>query len=570
VSEGDPDQVFDRLPTGRASGPAGRGGGSTGFQTMTITRRTLHSLVRLVVAGDFPGVIRRICRRIRYRRPAPVDYRAWREQHVDPLPGDRSLFAIQVGVDPAAITIAFVLDSLKGAESTIASVADQFDPSWSLHLPAGQSSNRTEVSHRSPGEDPCTWVVALEAGDVVEPTTVAALRRTTTDVHRIIYTDYDHLNTRGDRATPFFRCGPNFDLLLGHDYLSRFAAVRADSPRAGESTREVALRLLDEEPESVLHLPYVLFGRRPGATRSQPDERQPRHLLPQPPPLVSVVIPTKDRGRMLERCLRGLFEETDYPTFEVILIDHESIEKRARSVIDRLALREDCTVVRYEGKFNYAAMMNLAAEKARGSFLCLLNNDTRPLEPGWLRAMVAQACRPGIGVVGAHLLFPNGTIQHAGIHPGLGGLMGHGHKNVDGDDPGYFGRLRVAHQVAAVTGACLVTARQTWLEVGGMDEEHFAVAYNDVDYCLRLRELGLRSVVTPEARLTHHESVSRGYDDDPTRRVRLDAELKAIRERWGDELTVDPAYNPNLDLVGGGFRIDARPRTPHLRTLLFP
>jgi len=535
---------------------------------MTVTRRTLQSLVRLLAAGDFRGVVRRVQRRVRHRRPTPIDYQAWREQHVDLLPGDRSHFAIQVGPDPTTTTIAFVLDGLDGAEPTIASIANQIDPSWSLHLPEGKVSSRPEVSVQPPTEDARTWIVALEAGDVVEPLTVAALRRATSDTHRIIYTDYDHLNERGNRTAPFFRCDPNPDLLLGHDYLSRFAAVRADSPTSGEATRDLALRLLDKDPESVLHLPYVLFGRRPGAALSQPDARQPQHPLPDPPPLVSVVIPSRDRGRMLGRCLRGLFEETNYPTFEVILIDHESTEKKARTVIDQLALRKNCTVLPYEGKFNYAAMMNLAAEVAQGSFLCLLNNDTRPLEPGWLRAMVAQACRPGVGVVGAHLLFPNGTIQHAGIHPGMGGLMGHGHKNVDGEDPGYFGRLRVAHQVAAVTGACLVTARKTWMEVDGMDERHLAVAYNDIDYCLRVRRLGLRSVVTPAARLTHHESVSRGYDEDPTRRLRLDAELKVMTERWGAELAVDPAYNPNLDLVDGGFRIDAQPRSPHIRTFL--
>jgi len=535
---------------------------------MTVTRRTLQSLVRLLTAGDLHGVIRRVRSRVRHRRPPPIDYQAWREQHVDLLPGDRSRFAFQVGPDPATTKIAFVLDGLDGAEPTIASIVDQIDPSWSLHLQDGRASGRPEVSANPPAEDARTWVVALEAGDLVEPPTVAVLRRVASEVHRIIYTDYDHLNERGCRTAPFFRCDPNPDLLLGHDYLSRFAAVRADSSVTGEATRNLALRLISEAPESVLHLPYVLFGRRPGAALSQPDALQPHHPLPQPPPLVSVVIPSKDSGRMLDRCLSGLFEETDYPAFEVILIDHESTERKARTVIDRLALRENCTVLPYQGEFNFAAMMNLAVEVAQGSFLCLLNNDTRPLEPDWLRAMVAQACRSGIGVVGAHLLFPNGTIQHAGIHPGMDGLMGHGHKNVDGDDPGYFGRLRVAHQVAAVTGACLVTARKTWLEVGGMDEEYLAVAYNDVDYCLRVRGIGLRSVVTPAARLTHHESVSRGYDDDPTKRLRLSAELETMKERWAGELAVDPAYNPNLSLVDGGFCIDARPRTPHLRTLL--
>ena len=141
--------------------------------------------------------------------------------------------------------------------------------------------------------------------------------------------------------------------------------------------------------------------------------------------------------------------------------------------------------------------------------------------------------------------------------------MGHGHKHVDSNDPGYFGRLLVTHTVAAVTGACLVTSRDTWTMIGGMDEDRLAIAYNDVDYCLRLRSIGLRVVVTPEARLVHHESISRGYDDDPRRRARLEAELNVMKDRWGPELTFDPAYNPNLDFSETGFGIDPNPRVPH-------
>jgi len=146
------------------------------------------------------------------------------------------------------------------------------------------------------------------------------------------------------------------------------------------------------------------------------------------------------------------------------------------------------------------------------------------------------------------------------VHPGVGGLMGHGHKHRRGDDPGYFGRLTVAHEVAAVTGACLGITRPDWDRLGGLDEEHLAVAYNDIDLCLRAREAGLRVVFTPHAVLHHHESVSRGFDDDPARNERLAGEVAVMRQRWGDQLDVDPAYSPNLALTGNDFTLAEHPR----------
>jgi GT2 family glycosyltransferase len=163
-------------------------------------------------------------------------------------------------------------------------------------------------------------------------------------------------------------------------------------------------------------------------------------------------------------------------------------------------------------------------------------------------------------VVGALLLFGDGTIQHAGVHPGVGGLMGHGHKHRPGNDPGYHGRLTVAHEVAAVTGACLGVTRALWDRLGGLDEENLAVAYNDIDLCLNARAAGLRVVLAPHAVLHHHESVSRGYDDDPARRARLAGEVATMEERWGDALHADPAHSPNLSLDGDGFNPASEPR----------
>lgn len=529
-----------------------------------IRWRTVLNLARLIWSGDLRVIMRRIRRRVAAGRVRTVCYQAWRDDHVLLSTVEKAAVQRTVNTTSRNSRVAFILTDTANASSTVSSLIRQLDTSWTLHSHGASLLNDDpRIMNSPPRHDPQTWIITLEPGDLVEPTAVAMLRRTISNEHRLVYSDYDHLTSAGDRAYPFFRCGPNVDLLAGHDYLSTFAAVRADQRTSGKSTRQLAHQLLTEEPSSVHHLPYVLFSKRSDASPSSPDPDQPVYGLPHPLPLVSVLVPTRDRGRMLERCLHGVFEKTDYPDIQVVLVDHESMQRRARRVIDRAGERSDCTVIPFHGPFNYAAMMNRAAEAATGSILCLLNNDTEPLHRNWLRALVTQVSRPGIGAVGAHLLFPNGTIQHAGINPGLGGLMGHGHKHVDSNDPGYFGRLLVTHTVAAVTGACLVTSRDTWTMIGGMDEDRLAIAYNDVDYCLRLRSIGLRVVVTPEARLVHHESISRGYDDDPRRRARLEAELNVMKDRWGPELTFDPAYNPNLDFSETGFGIDPNPRVPH-------
>jgi GT2 family glycosyltransferase len=310
----------------------------------------------------------------------------------------------------------------------------------------------------------------------------------------------------------------------------------------------------------VEHLPFVLASRPGHLREGDPAPVRRRWPVGDPPPRVSVLIPTRDQGRLLETCLTSLRAVTTYPDVEVVLVDHESTEPWAREVIDGLADDPDVVVVPFSGPFNFAAMCNLAAEAATADVLVLLNNDTEVIAPDWLKEFVGQLARPKVGVVGALLLFTDGTIQHAGVHPGVGGLMGHGHKHRQGDEPGYHGRLTVAHEVAAVTGACMGITKALWNRLGGLDEEHLAVAYNDIYLCLRARDAGLRVMLAPSAVLHHHESVSRGYDDDPVRNERLAGKVAVMRERWGNLLDADPAYSPNLTLTGRDFTLTEHPR----------
>jgi hypothetical protein len=345
------------------------------------------------------------------------------------------------------------------------------------------------------------WVVELEAGVVLHEAALATVARAIdadSDL-RLVYADFDHLDDSGVPFDPCFLPDWNPDLFDGLGRIGPLVArhrslpagrlpgagrAAAPGPREGAvagspesgtpaAPREGAFAL---PAAAVGHLPFVLASR-PGHLRaSDPAPVRQRWPIGDPPPRVSVLIPTKNQGRLLEACLTSLRSVTTYPDVEIVVVDHESTESRARDVIDALADDPDALVVPFSGPFNFAAMCNRAAEAASGDVLVLLNNDTEVVAPDWLDEFVGQLGRPEVGVVGALLLFTDGTIQHAGVHPGVGGLMGHGHKHWPGDDAGYHGRLTVAHEVAAVTGACLGVTKALWDRLGGLDEENLAVA----------------------------------------------------------------------------------------------
>ena len=221
-------------------------------------------------------------------------------------------------------------------------------------------------------------------------------------------------------------------------------------------------------------------------------------------------------------------------------------------------------VLRIVGEFNFSRLNNRAAAECRGDLLALLNNDLEARQTDWLGEMSAQALQPGIGAVGALLLFPDDTVQHAGVVLGIRGVAGHSHKGLRGDARGYIGRLTLASEFSAVTAACLVVRKSTYLQAGGLDEENLPVAFNDVDFCLRLRELGYRNVFTPYAVFYHHESASRGYEDTPEKIRRFEREAQYIQDRWGSLLANDPAYNPNLTLDAEDFAFAWPPRIDRL------
>lgn len=272
-------------------------------------------------------------------------------------------------------------------------------------------------------------------------------------------------------------------------------------------------------------------------------------------PMVSLIIPTKNSKELLQTCIESILNKTDYPHFEIILIDNNSDESDSLIYIDSLRKNEKISVLSYPFEFNYSAINNFAIEHVKGEIIGLINNDIEVISPNWLTMMVGHAVRDDIGCVGAKLLYPSGNIQHAGVVMGYGGGAGHAHKYFPRDYLGYLNRLVASHNFSAVTGACLLVKKADYLAVNGLNEKDLAVAFNDVDFCLKVLALGRRNLYCAEAVLYHHESISRGLDDTIEKRERFEEELGYLQHKWKSYIKHDPAYNPNLTLRRENFSI---------------
>lgn len=396
----------------------------------------------------------------------------------------------------------------------------------------------------------------------------------------------------GGPAFPILPPAFDPDLLMAVDYLGPLALRRDALPGSPPaSATEAALRIAEQHgPGAIGHLPGLLYLRQPGqspspgrldAVRAHLDRTgrssstamaeaagliRVTHPLPETP-LVSVIVPTRDRLDLLRPCLDSLRSRTAWPALEILVCDNGSRETETLSYLRAFAEEGRGVVVPYPGPFNFAAMNNAAAAQARGRLLVFMNNDVEAFRPDWLVAMARHALRPDIGAVGAKLLDGAGRIQHGGIVLGTGGLVTHAYRHYPGDAPGYLSTLRTAHRVSAVTAACLMVEADKFRAVGGFDAERFAVDFNDVDLCLRLNAAGLRTLMAPEAVLHHREAASRRWTDEA--RARHGREITALKERWGPLLAQDPHYNrgfdPNLSTharLARDFPVDGALRRP--------
>lgn len=443
----------------------------------------------------------------------PNHYAAWiaaAEPRMLPAPHD---------VPPALVGVVLIGED----EATRASLAAAFgrDVSVFADLP--------------PKPERPTWLLPIRAGDRVSKALGAVLARHLPGSDaRLVYWDEDRLDA-GVRTAPWIK--PDWDPLLftAHDGLTSACVLRADDVPDGRVDWPALARGLAEAP-APLHLPLILTHRAQGRSASI------RLQTPAPPVPVSVIVPTRDRADLLETCLKGL-ARTRFPgSHEIVVVDNDSREAPTLALFDKIAATGTARVLHHPGAFDFAAMANAGVAAARGELVCLLNNDVEIVDYDWLARMVPLALDAGIGAVGARLLYPDGTIQHAGVALGIGGAAGHVEKGAP-PQPGAFapwhGETRT---VAAVTAACLLVRRDRFLGVGGMDGT-FAIDFNDVDLCLRLAARDWRTVYCAEATLVHHESKSRGTVRTGAALERFERELAALRARWGTRDVRDPYHS---------------------------
>ena len=386
------------------------------------------------------------------------------------------------------------------------------------------------------------FVVAVEPGAVLAPFALLLLAEAIRADPQadLLYADQDVL-TGGKRHSPWFKPDFSPERQRRQDLFGALGVMRAhlagsvppDWTRLAQGVR-------------VRHVPHVLAhaGRKPPApaTARGPIAKDDRRW-----PSVTAIVPTRDHAAVLRPCLEGLWHGTDYPALGILVADNDSAEPDALALLAE-AERRGASVLRCSGPFNYAAINNRAAQVARGELLLFLNNDIAMIERDWLMHMVLLAQGPDVGAVGAKLLYPDGTLQHGGVVLGLSGVAGHVHVGAPGRDPGHGYRLHVPQEVSAVTAACMIVPARDFAAVGGFDADNLAVAFNDVDLCLRLRKAGRRILWTPDAVLYHAKSKTRGSDLSPEHLPRFRREIDYMQSRWGAELTRDAFYSPNLSL----------------------
>jgi GT2 family glycosyltransferase len=442
-----------------------------------------------------------------------------------------------------------------------------------------------------------TWVAFLDHDDLLDP---QALLVMLSEAQRtgatLLYSDEDKINSLGELVEPHFKPNWNYRLVLANNYLCHLLMVERQaieritfSPTFdGAQDHHLVLALSERlDPARIHHVPEILYHwrtardstasssgakpyaakagvaairahlkrRKKAASRVTPIDGTTFYCITwktRQSPRVAVIVPFKDQAEITQRCIESL-ERTNYPNYEIILVDNWSTDEAALSFLRAAEQRDDLSVVRVEEPFNFARLNNLAAAKSNAEYFVFHNNDVIQRQQNWLRLLMDEMLAdPAVAAVGPKLVYPSGFVQHAGVILGLGGVADHAHRGLPATAPGYAGRALVAQEVTAVTAACMLVRAPAFREVGGF-EEKLAVAFNDIDLCLKLRQNGQKIVFCPDVVAVHHESVSRGRDDSPLKRERLSREVRLMWERWGEQLRADPFYSRHFGREGEAF-----------------
>lgn len=461
----------------------------------------------------------------------------------------------------------------------------------SLEKNTGISGNTNEAIKKATGD----WIIFADHDDTIAPDALYQMYKVIKDHPDAgyIYTDEDKISANGKkRFDPVFKSDYNPDMLCSENYISHLSAVRKtvldrvgllNSEFDGAQDYDLTLRCTEIlEDYQIIHIPQVLYHWRTSESSTAANQENKlyafeagrravqahinRLCLPadvselsvhgryrvhyhwDSTPLVSIIIPNKDHVADLRRCIDSIIAKTQYSNYEIIIVENNSTEKKTFEYYSSLADDRRIRVVKYKGVFNYSKINNYGATFAKGDILLLLNNDTEVINPEWMDEMAGICMRSDVGIVGAKLFYPDGTIQHAGVIIGIGGVAGHAFKNFPHAHPGTADRLLICQDYSAVTAACMMVKREVFDKVGGFSEE-LAVAFNDVDFCLKVGQQGYRVVFTPFAELTHYESISRGSEDTAEKQERFRNEIETFLDKWGDFVRKgDPYYNKHYSL----------------------
>jgi GT2 family glycosyltransferase len=414
----------------------------------------------------------------------------------------------------------------------------------------------------------------------------------------LIFSDEDKIDESGHRFDPWFKTDWNYDLMLSQNAVVHLAVYRRSILEDiggfshgfdGSQDYDLTLRFSERTtPGRIRHVPFILYHWRAisGSVALAPTEKtypyeaaaraiqahldrtgkaatvtQEAHLgyyrvrwaAPAAPPSVAIIIPTKDKADLLRVAIESILKKTSYSNFEIVVVNNRSSEPVTLGYFSEIQKLANVRVVDYDQPYSFAALNNWAVTQTNAPLLAFVNNDIEVISPEWLSEMVNCVLRPEVGAVGAKLYYPNETIQHAGVVVGIGGLAGHPHVGLPRGQAGYFGRAVCAQQFSAVTAACMLMRREVFTEVQGFDEQHFAIAFNDVDICLRVGQAGYSIVWSAHAELFHHESASLGQPSTAERRSQFEMESSNFRRIWAKPIANDPFYNPNLTITGGDF-----------------
>ena len=413
---------------------------------------------------------------------------------------------------------------------------------------------------------------------------------------RLLYSDWDAIDENGVRLPGYFKPDFNYELLLAQNFVTQLGVYCRElvcglggfrRGYEGSQDWDLALRVVTAiRRNQIVHIPRILYHSRQHsssfsktssekcaaasrravadhlqsvgggsveASHEAPQFHRIKFPLPTTLPLVSIIICTRDHAELLRKAMDSIHSISTYTDYEIVIVDNGTRDPEAVAYLASLAKGPGIRVIRDESPFNFSRLSNTGVAQSRGEVVCLLSNDIEVITPDWIEEMLSFAIKPDVGAVGARLWYPDGKLQHGGVIFGGSGIA-HYHLRLPRGNIGYFGRAVLQQELSAVTGACLMVRRGIFKKVGGLDEK-LEGAFNDIDFCLRLRAAGYRNIWTPFAELIHHESASRGYEDNPEKIARYQRELDFMRMRWGKKLEQDPFHNPNLSATAADYPI---------------